>query len=84
LEKNTFSFVMALKGVVELTVWLLFGMYPALWAYSGGVITSVGYSTADNDIVHALVFVVLSSLIDTVTSLPFNIYSTFVSELARH
>lgn len=86
-RKDTFSFKMveSLFGFGLGIGFVMAGYLPFLWDMSTYLTGRVGllssnYSAMFQEILITWVFVVLMTLIDTVTSLPFSLYSTFVVE----
>ncbi|XP_047128545.1 CAAX prenyl protease 1 homolog isoform X1 [Hydra vulgaris] len=82
VDRSKFGFVSSIYSQLELTVILLFGGLPFLWAVSGSLNEALGFD-ATHEIKQSCVFLVLSTLFSTVTSLPWKLYSNFVIE-ERH
>jgi STE24 endopeptidase len=81
--ESVFSFVFAL-------VLLLAGWFPYAWdlslvctEYTSNNLLKRELSPLQNEILTTIIFVVLTSIVDTLFSLPFSLYSTFVIE-QRH
>ncbi len=87
LEKNSFSFV---AGVFNLTISitsLALGLLPVLWMAAKELVVVSGYTNHaevdSHEVVVSIVFMTLSSLVDTVIQLPLSLYKTFRIE-AKH
>ena len=82
LDKVNFSLFSSAYGTTEGIAFLLLGFMPYIWDEScrfGS--TYLGYtSETGNEIKISLIFMVYTTLIGTVTSLPFELYSTFQIE----
>lgn len=86
-RKDTFSFKIfeSLFGFGLGIAFVLAGYLPFLWDLATHLVGRAGllttsYSVMFQEIVITWLFVILMTLIDTLTSLPFNLYSTFVVE----
>jgi len=79
IDKSKFGFWSSLYSQVESTLILVYGGIPFLWAFSETVIDRFGYDQS-HEIKHSIMFVILTTLFSTVTSLPWSLYSTFVLE----
>ncbi|KAG0746123.1 hypothetical protein G6F57_002971 [Rhizopus arrhizus] len=83
LDKSRFGFIEGAYKQFETLLMLQYDGLPFIWDLSGNILYKIsGYGT-DYEILHSLVFLALFTLISTVTSIPFNLYSTFVVE-QRH
>ncbi|KAG8451526.1 hypothetical protein GDO86_003651 [Hymenochirus boettgeri] len=82
LDKSTFSFWSGLYSEAEGTLILLLGGIPFLWNASEHILNRAGFS-AEYEIFHSLVFLLLATLFSALTGLPWSLYSTFVIE-ERH
>ena len=82
LDKVNFSLFSSAYGTTEGIAFLLLGFMPYIWDEScrfGS--TYLGYtSETENEIKISLIFMAYTTLIGTVTSLPFELYSTFQIE----
>jgi STE24 endopeptidase len=58
----------------------LMGLYPWVWDIACELTQKLGYAPSENEIVVSLVFLGLTTAQDTVLSLPWALYSTFVVE----
>ncbi|KAI8365328.1 peptidase family M48-domain-containing protein [Radiomyces spectabilis] len=83
LEKSRFAFVENAYKQLETVLTLHYDVLPWLWDFSGRMLFKYTGYGADYEICHSLVFVVIFNLLNTVSSLPFSLYSTFVVE-QRH
>ncbi|XP_060069240.1 CAAX prenyl protease 1 homolog [Ylistrum balloti] len=79
LDKSTFGFWQGVYSQIETTLILIFGGFPFLWWYAGEITNRFGYG-AEYEILQSLVFLFMTSIFSTVTSLPWTVYSTFVLE----
>lgn len=79
LDKSTFGFWQGLYSQLESTLILVFGGFPFLWWYAGEITGRFDYGP-EYEILQSLVFLFLTSIFSTVTSLPWTVYSTFVLE----
>ncbi|KAE8624508.1 hypothetical protein XENTR_v10005971 [Xenopus tropicalis] len=82
LDKSTFSFWSGLYSEAEGTLILLLGGIPFLWNIAEQMLYRAGFS-AEYEIIHSLVFLLLATLFSAFTGLPWSLYNTFVIE-ERH
>lgn len=93
LDKNLFSFISSSYNLTLAISSLMVGVTPYMWhlckqlskqictlGVFGGLGGQSSLPGADNEFVISALFLVISSLIDTITSLPISYYSTFVLE----
>lgn len=80
LDKHRFNFVYSLYSQIELTVVLLLYVPHLLWSLSGAANSHLG---ASSEIAQTNTFVVVVTVIESVISLPWQLYDTFVIE-ERH
>ena len=81
LDKINFGMVSSTYGNFEGIVMLMTGFMPYIWDQSAELGESyMGWTVATNEIKISLIFLLLTTLIGTVTSLPFELYSTFKIE----
>lgn len=81
LDKIQFGMVASLYDVLESLAFLLLGAFPFFWDLSvrkGG--DWFGWSESEDEIKMSLIFIGLVTVVGTVTSLPFGLYSTFQIE----
>lgn len=81
LDKVNFSLVASTYGLIEGITFLLLGFLPYFWDYSvylGN--TTFGLTEVDNEIKISLIFIGVTTAVSLVTSLPFELYSTFQIE----
>jgi len=81
LDKINFGMISSTYDTVESVIFLLLGFLPLLWDKSveyGS--TYFGYTEQDNEIKITLIFLAITTVIGTITSLPFELYSTFQIE----
>ncbi|KAI7905574.1 peptidase family M48-domain-containing protein [Cokeromyces recurvatus] len=83
LDKSSFGFVEGLYKQVETILMLHYDALPKIWDLSGQILYKLTGYTTDYEILQSLVFLTVFTLISTITSLPFSLYSTFVVE-QRH
>jgi len=81
LDKITFGMISSSFDTLESVLFLICGFLPYIWDMS----VSLGsqyfdWTESENEIKISLVFLLLTSLLGTVTSLPFELYSTFQIE----
>lgn len=82
VDKTKFGFISGLYSQIESSLILWFFGIPLLWNCAGTVNKHFGYDET-HEIKQSMVFMILSTLFSTVTSLPWSLYSTFVIE-ERH
>ncbi|CAO0790339.1 unnamed protein product [Mucor circinelloides] len=82
-DKSRFAFVENLYKLIETMLILHFDGLPKIWDTAGDILFKVSGYGAEYEILQSLVFITLFTLISTVTSMPFSLYSTFVVE-QRH
>ncbi|CEG66514.1 hypothetical protein RMATCC62417_03079 [Rhizopus microsporus] len=80
LDKSRFSFIESFYKQIETVLMLHYDALPKMWNFSGDLLYKIsGYST-DYEILHSIVFLIIFTIFSTVTTTPFNYYSTFVVE----
>lgn len=85
-DKFRFKIVESVFSIVSGIAFMLLGYLPYTWDLSTkaadytGVTVGNGYSSIFSEVVVTWLFVVLLTLVDTVVSFPFSLYSTFVVE----
>jgi STE24 endopeptidase len=79
LDKVHFSLLSSTYSTIEGIVFVLLGFMPYIWDTSYYIIKTYFHSTneSDNEIKISLLFLGLTTIIGLVTSLPFELYSTF-------
>ncbi|OZJ02431.1 hypothetical protein BZG36_04463 [Bifiguratus adelaidae] len=82
-DKSRFGFVVGFFNQVENALMIQYNFMPWLWHLSGKWMADVAGYGVDYEITQSVIFFILFSLISTVISLPFSLYSTFVIE-ERH
>jgi STE24 endopeptidase len=81
LDKIQFGMIASFYDVLESLFFLLYGFAPAIWDYSVQKGNDwFALHESQNEILISLLFLSFITLIGTVTSLPFEIYSTFQIE----
>jgi STE24 endopeptidase len=81
LDKINFGMVASTYDTLEAVAFLLTGFLPYTWDMAVKIgNTYMGYSLEENEIKISLIFLLLITLVGTVTSLPFELYSTFCIE----
>ncbi|KAF7731263.1 hypothetical protein EC973_000679 [Apophysomyces ossiformis] len=83
LDKSRFGFVHNAFKQLETIAVLHYDVLPLLWDFAGQLMFKYAGYGHEHEIVQSLIFVVLYSLISTITSIPFSLYSNFVVE-ERH
>ena len=77
-DKINFGMVSALYNTVETVAFLILGFLPYTWDISVQIGESYfGWSEQENEIKMSLIFLGVTTVIGTVTALPFELYSTF-------
>jgi STE24 endopeptidase len=79
-DKSSFGFIKTLWDNVKLTVWLYIGYFPFVWALSGYLLEQAGGLDSSYVLTQTCVFYIVDATIDTILSLPFTAYKTFVVE----
>mmetsp|Transcript_30115 Transcript_30115/g.62645 ORF Transcript_30115/g.62645 Transcript_30115/m.62645 type:complete len:525 (+) Transcript_30115:205-1779(+) len=78
LDKITFSIISSTYNLFEEIIFLLCGYIPYCWDLSCHVGKAYfGWNENDNEIKISLIFMAVNVIIGTITSLPFELYSTF-------
>jgi len=80
LDKINFSIVSSIYAVSEEVVFLLYGFLPYVWDKACNISSNYGWTETENEIKITLVFLGLVTIVGTITSLPFELYSTFEIE----
>ncbi|TYZ59705.1 hypothetical protein PybrP1_011110 [[Pythium] brassicae (nom. inval.)] len=83
LDKSTFGLVSGAYAQLEATALLLLGYLPFMWTLSARALAALGVADPANELALSVMLLVLTSVRETLTGLPFALYSTFVVE-ARH
>uniref|UniRef100_A0A7S4USK2 Ste24 endopeptidase n=1 Tax=Ditylum brightwellii TaxID=49249 RepID=A0A7S4USK2_9STRA len=80
-DKINFSMVSAAYETFESVAYMLLGFLPFLWDEACSIgSTHFGYDETNDEIKVTLIFLLLVTLVGTVTALPFELYSTFKIE----
>ena len=80
MDKINFGMIASTYDVTESVLFLVLGFLPFIWEYSIEWGTKFGWTEQENEIKISLIFLLVTTLIGTVTSLPFELYSTFQIE----
>jgi len=80
LDKINFGMVASTFDVIQEMLFLLLGFLPFIWDESVEFGTKFGWTEQDNEIKISLMFLLFTTIIGTITSLPFELYSTFQIE----
>lgn len=81
LDKVNFSLFSSAYGTIEGIVFLLLGFTPWIWDCSCDFgLTHFGWTEAADEIKISLIFLAYTTVFGTITSLPFELYSTFQIE----
>ena len=80
LDKINFGMISSTYDTVESVAFLLLGFLPYVWDKSVDIGLSYFGWTADDEIKITLVFLLLTTIVGTITALPFELYSTFQIE----
>jgi len=77
-DKISFGMLCSLYNLLESVLFLMCGFLPYVWDYSVKLGDQYGgYNENDNEIKITLIFMLVTTVIGTITSLPFELYSTF-------
>ena len=84
-DKIHFSMISSLYNAIESVLFLVIGFLPYTWDYSvrlcsAGGNLNLNWTEEENEIKLSLVFLLLTTILGTVTALPFELYSTFQIE----
>lgn len=82
-DKSEFSFFKGMVSQAETTAWLWFGVYALFWNYAISLANYLFGVGEDYEITISLAFMAIQYCYQTITTLPFDLYSTFVIE-QRH
>jgi len=78
LDKITFSIVSSAYSLIEEVVFLLYGFLPYTWDCACSIASKrFGWQESTDEIKITLIFLALTVILGTITSLPFELYSTF-------
>lgn len=81
LDKINFGMIASTYDTFESVGFLLLGFLPYLWDKSVALgLSKFGWTQSDDEIKISLIFLGLITIVGTITSLPFEIYSTFQIE----
>ena len=80
LDKINFSIVSSTYAVAEEVVYMLYGFLPYVWDKACNIGAKYGWTETENEIKITLLFLGIVTIIGTITSLPFELYSTFEIE----
>lgn len=80
-DKMKFGMFSSVYNLIETVIFLMAGFLPYFWDLSVQLGDKhFGYNEAENEIKVTLIFLLVTTMIGTVTSLPFELYSTFYIE----
>lgn len=78
LDKVNFSLVSSTYSTLEGIIFVLLGFMPWIWDASCDIGTKYfGYTESENEIKISLIFLLYTTIIGTITGLPWELYSTF-------
>jgi STE24 endopeptidase len=81
LDKISFGMVASSYDTMETIAFLMLGYFPYCWDASARIGREyLGYDETEHEIKVSLVFLLITTLVSTITSLPFELYSTFQIE----
>ena len=80
LDKINFGMIASTYDVFESVAFLMLGFLPYAWDQSASIGASFFGWTAEDEIKISLIFLLLTTIVGTITSLPFELYSTFQIE----
>eukprot|EP00878_Enallax_costatus_P037735 GHUV01042692.1.p1 GENE.GHUV01042692.1~~GHUV01042692.1.p1 ORF type:complete len:177 (-),score=28.07 GHUV01042692.1:321-851(-) len=83
IDKWWFGLYHGIYSLAETLAVLWFGVLPWAWQQLPKVAPAAVAKFLDNEILHTIAFVLVISLVGTITQLPWSLYSTFVIE-ERH
>lgn len=80
-DKINFGMFSSLYNTLESVLFLIIGFLPYTWDYSVQISEEhFGWTEEENEIKISCVFLLLTTILGTVTALPFELYSTFLIE----
>jgi len=77
LDKINFGMISSTFDTTESIVYLIMGFFPFVWDMSATIGQRFGWTQQDNEIKISLIFLALTTIMGTITQLPFELYSTF-------
>lgn len=80
LDKVNFSIFSSIYAVAEEVIYVLYGFLPYVWDTACNIGSKYGWTETENEIKITLIFFGIVTIIGTITSLPFELYSTFEIE----
>jgi len=81
LDKMNFGMISSTYDIIESIAFLLLGFLPYIWDKSVDIgLALFGWTSTDDEIKITLIFLLITTLIGTMTGLPFELYSTFQIE----
>lgn len=80
LDKVNFSIFSSIYAVAEEVIYVLYGFTPYVWDTACNIGSKYGWTETENEIKITLIFFGIVTIIGTITSLPFELYSTFEIE----
>ncbi|PVU91879.1 hypothetical protein BB560_006098 [Smittium megazygosporum] len=83
LDKSSLKMMQSLFEQIKLTLAFYYDVLPLIWHYTGSFMHSKLGLGPEYEITHAILFFVFTTLINTISSIPFDLYGTFVVE-AKH
>ncbi|OLY81034.1 CAAX prenyl protease 1-like protein [Smittium mucronatum] len=80
LDKSSLKMVQSLLEQIKTTLVLYYDILPAFWNLVGEFMQSrLGFGP-EHEITHSILFFIATSLVNSITSIPFDLYGTFVVE----
>lgn len=80
LDKINFGIFSSTYAVAEEVFFILYGFLPFIWEKACNFGSKFGWTETENEIKISLIFLGIVTIIGTITSLPFDLYSTFQIE----
>jgi STE24 endopeptidase len=80
LDRISFSIISSLYSLIEECAFLLYGFLPYVWDASASLGSKYSWTESTDEIKITLLFLGITIVIGAITSLPFELYSTFCIE----
>eukprot|EP00164_Ancoracysta_twista_P000535 GFYU01000715.1.p2 GENE.GFYU01000715.1~~GFYU01000715.1.p2 ORF type:complete len:430 (+),score=118.71 GFYU01000715.1:105-1394(+) len=79
-DKADFHLILHAFQQIEIMVFLFLGIFPSVWAHAGQILVNQEIEDTAEQIYQSLIFLGILQVWEIVSSLPFELYSTFVIE----
>ena len=83
-DKSAYTLLFGWISFCETITNLLLGYLPFSWMLSSLILEYFGYNASEHEFLRILVFMTMSTIIDTISSVPFSLYQTFHIEQVIH